>query len=258
MQNSKTQNTTRTISDIGLLWMETCRHLTKKRKSNITTVTLEQMFNIGNRSVIFLLITVGFIGMVMIYQSCFQLQRITGDLSMIGPNFIKIVIFEIGPSITGLMLATRVGAGIAAELAAMKVTEQIDALRMTGVSPVEYLILPRFTASVVMTMMLTILTISIAIVTGGISAYIWFDINPRLFFRLDQVESWDVITAVLKAFCYGQIIPIVSSFFGFRAQNGSAGVGDATTSAVIGSSFGIILCNFFISAIILILRDIIT
>ena len=112
-----------------------------------------QLYAVGNKSLVFIIVTLGFIGMVMTYEACLQLSRVTGDYSQIGANFIRLIVSDFGPTLTALMLATRVGAGIAAEIGSMKVTEQVDALRMSGVLPIDYLIVPpiRVSATVMTT-----------------------------------------------------------------------------------------------------------
>ena len=175
-----------------------------------------QLHAIGNRSIVFIVVTLGFIGMVMAYEACNQLGRITGDYSQVGGQFIRLIVSDFGPTLTAMMLATRVGAGIAAEIGSMKVTEQIDALRMSGVLPIDYLIVPRFLASMIMTLVLSVI--------GGLVMF------------------------VVKAAAYGAAIPIVAGFCGLRARGSSEGVGWATTAAVIGGSFAVIVLDFVISA----------
>ncbi len=209
---------------------------------------VHQMYVIGNRSLLFIVVTLGFIGMVMTYQSCLQVNRITGDPSRVGVEFAKLIVQDFGPTLTALMLATRVGAGIAAEVGSMKVTEQIDALRMSGVAPIDYLIVPRFLACVVMTLVLSIFGSVIAFGAGGLAAYLSFDVNPRIFFDIGQVNYTHLTLGVIKALCYGMTIPVISGFCGLRAQGSSEGVGWATTAAVIGSSFAVIALDFVISA----------
>ena len=208
-----------------------------------------QMYIIGNKSLLFIAVTMGFVGMVMVYQSCMQLDRITGDLSQLGPEFLKLLIQDFGPSITALMLATRVGAGIAAEVGSMVVTEQIDALRMSGVTPVNYLIVPRFLAALVMTSVLTIFGIMVAYGAGGLTAWASFDVNPRVFFDITRVRAFDVGIGATKALLCGTAIPVISGFCGLRARGSSAGVGAATTAAVIGSSLAVIVIAFIISGV---------
>src|SRR5205085_4042085 len=110
------------------------------------------------------------IGMVITYEACLQLSRVTGDYSQVGGQYLRLVVSDFAPTLTALMLATRVGAGIAAEIGSMKVTEQIDALRMTGVLPIDYLIVPRFIASLVMTLMLATIGGTIMYTAGGLTA----------------------------------------------------------------------------------------
>ncbi len=214
---------------------------------------VKQMHSIGNRSLVFVAVTMGFVGMVMVYQSCLQLNRITGDLSQVGREFIKLLIQDFGPTITSLMLATRVGAGIAAEVGSMKVTEQVDALRMSGVTPIDYLIVPRFLASLVMTLVLCIVGCLIAYLAGGLTAWASFDVNPVVFFDVSRVGSLDVLLGTSKALACGIAIPVISGFCGLRAQGSSVGVGRATTNAVVGSSLAVIIIAFMISTMGLIL-----
>ena len=214
-----------------------------------------QLHAIGNKSVLFIIVTLGFIGMVMTYEACMQLSRVTGDYSQVGTQFLRLIISDFGPTLTGLMLATRVGAGIAAEIGSMKVTEQIDALRMSGVLPIDYLIVPRFIASLVMTLMLSVLGATVMYGAGGLTAQYTFGVNPHLFFDISLIRPRHVILMVVKALSYGAAIPVVAGFCGLRARGSSEGVGWATTAAVIGSSFAVIVLDFVISAAALFLTD---
>ena len=207
----------------------------------------EQLWVIGNRSLLFVAVTLGFIGMVMIYQACLQFSRAIGDLSQVGVQFVRLIVSDFGPTLTAMMLATRVGAGIAAEIGSMKVTEQVDALRMSGVLPIDYLLVPRFVASVVMTVALAIIGGAIMYGAGGLTAYLSFNVNPRTFYDLSMVQPRHLVLGLLKAVSYGAAIPIVSGFCGLRARGSSEGVGWATTAAVVGSSFAVILLDFVLS-----------
>jgi phospholipid/cholesterol/gamma-HCH transport system permease protein len=209
---------------------------------------VRQMHSIGNRSLIFIIVTLGFIGMVMTYQACLQLSKVTGDFSQVGPQFIRLIISDFGPTLCGLMLATRVGAGIAAEIGSMKVTEQIDALRMSGVLPIDYLIVPRFIASIVMTLALATVGSMIMYAAGGVTADFSYGVNPNAYYDLSQLQPRHFGMFVIKAVAYGAAIPIVAGFCGLRARGSSEGVGWATTAAVIGSSFAVIVLDFIISA----------
>jgi phospholipid/cholesterol/gamma-HCH transport system permease protein len=206
-----------------------------------------QMFVVGNKSLLFVGVTLGFIGMVMVFQSCLQLERITGDLSQVGPEFLKLLVQDFGPTITALMLATRVGAGIAAEIGSMVVTEQVDALRMSGVTPIDYLIAPRFIACLVMGGVLTVFGVAIAYVAGGLTAWSSFELNPRLFFDPSRVRFFDLGLGLVKTASYAMAIPVISGFCGLRARGSSEGVGAATTAAVIGSSLAVIVLDLVLS-----------
>ena len=214
-----------------------------------------QMYSIGNRSIVFIAVTLGFIGMVMTYQACLQLGRVTGDYSQIGGQFLRLLISDFGPTLTALMLATRVGAGIAAEIGSMKVTEQIDALRMSGVLPIDHLIVPRFVASIVMTLMLSVLGSAVMYAAGGLTAQASFGVNPHTFFDMAFVRPRHLVLFLVKAATFGAAIPIVAGFCGLRARGSSEGVGWATTAAVIGGSFAVIVLDFVISATALLLTD---
>jgi len=207
-----------------------------------------QLYSIGNRSLVFIAVTLGFIGMVMTYEACLQLARVTGDFSQVGSQFLRLIISDFGPTLTGLMLATRVGAGIAAEIGSMKVTEQIDALRMSGVLPIDYLIVPRFIASLVMTLVLAVFGAVVMYTAGGLTAKYSFGVNLGLYFDASQVRARHVVLLVIKAIAFGAAIPVVAGFCGLRARGSSEGVGWATTAAVIGGSFAVIVLDFVISA----------
>jgi phospholipid/cholesterol/gamma-HCH transport system permease protein len=207
-----------------------------------------QMYAIGNRSILFVVVTLGFIGMVMAYEACLQLSRVVGDFSQVGSQFARLIVSDFGATLTGMMLATRVGAGIAAEIGSMKVTEQVDALRMSGVLPIDYLIVPRFVASIVMTLALTVIGSVVMYAAGGLTAQYSFGVNPNSYFDLHLVRPRHLVLLVIKAASYGAAIPVVAGFCGLRARGSSEGVGWATTAAVIGSSFSVIALDFTISA----------
>jgi phospholipid/cholesterol/gamma-HCH transport system permease protein len=240
----------RAIVELWTVYVSTIAGLLRASKRPRGEI-LRQMYSIGNRSLIFIIVTLGFIGMVMTYQSCLQLSKILGDFSQIGPQYARLVVTDFGPTLTAMMLATRVGAGIAAEIGSMKVTEQIDALRMSGVLPIDYLIVPRFVASLVMTLALSTLGALVMFTAGGLTAQYSFGVNPHLFFDLSLIQPHHVVLMAIKALTYGAAIPVVAGFCGLRARGSSEGVGWATTAAVIGSSFAVIVLDFLISAIAL-------
>ena len=210
---------------------------------------LQQMFEIGNRSVVFITVTMGVLGMITVLQALMQLEQILPDFSMVGPAFIQSMVRAFGPTVTALMIATRVGSGIAAEIGSMVVTEQVDALRMCNADPIDYLVTPRFVACTLMTLMLTIYGILVGVLCGAAVAMNVWEILPENFFRLDLVKSGDVISAILKCVAYGMAIPIVSSQAGLETTGGSEGVGAATTRAVVAASFSVVVLDLLVSGL---------
>jgi phospholipid/cholesterol/gamma-HCH transport system permease protein len=206
-----------------------------------------QMYAIGNRSVFFLSITMGFLGMILVYQAGLQVKRVVPDFSMLGATYLELLVRDFAASLGALMLATRVGAGIAAEIGSMVVTEQVDALRMCAADPIDFLIVPRFLASVIMTLALTVWAGTVAYCAGAATAYFAFEVSPETFFNMNLVDAGDLTTGLVKCVAYGAAIPVVSGYCGLSTFGGSEGVGWATTRAVVNSSLAIIILNFFIS-----------
>lgn len=206
-----------------------------------------QCYDVGNRSLVFITMVLGFLGMILIYQSGFQAQRIVGDLQLLGALYAQMLFREFAPTITALMLATRVGTGIAAEIGSMVVTEQVDALRMNNADPVQYLVVPRFLASIVMTFVLSVLAVVVAYLTGMWVAFEMFAVNPGTFFNTNLLEWGDLIIFTLKAVAYGIAIPVIAAEAGLSAFGGSEGVGWATTKSVVNASLAITFIDFILS-----------
>ncbi len=209
---------------------------------------VRQMYEIGNRSLFLVTVVMGFIGTILVLQAGLQTKRVVPDLSMLGASYLELLVRDLAASIVALMLATRVGAGIAAEIGSMVVTEQVDALRMCAADPIDYLVKPRFLASIVMTTMLTIWSGGVAIVTGMITADVVFQVTPRTFWNLSLLHRSDLLICLVKCIAYGAAIPVVSAASGLSTFGGSEGVGWATTRAVVNSSLAVIILNFVISS----------
>jgi len=212
-------------------------------------VVLAQCYEVGNKSVFFLTVTMGFIGMILVFQSGLQARRIVPDLTMLGATFLEMLVRDLAPSLAALMLATRVGAGIAAEIGSMVVTEQVDALRMCGVDPVDWLVVPRFLASLVMTVVLIFYAGTVSYLAGGATAWAIFDVLPMTYFNPSLLDVGDFSIGFTKCLAYGAAIPVVSGWCGLSARGGSEGVGNATTQAVVSSSLAVIVLNLLISGV---------
>jgi phospholipid/cholesterol/gamma-HCH transport system permease protein len=206
------------------------------------------MYEIGNKSVFFLTVVMGFLGMILVYQAGLQTKRVVPDLTLLGATYLELLVRDLAASIGALMLATRVGAGIAAEIGSMVVTEQVDALRMSAADPIDYLIKPRFIASILMTGVLIVWSATVAFCAGMATAYVMFDLSPQTFMNVSLVDAGDLTVGLVKCVAYGAAIPIVSAHSGLSTFGGSEGVGWATTRAVVNSSLTVIMLNMVISA----------
>jgi phospholipid/cholesterol/gamma-HCH transport system permease protein len=210
---------------------------------------IRQCFEQANRSLFFLSVTMSFMGAIMVIQACIQAQQLVGDLNSIGPGFLDLLINEFAPTIGATMIATRVGAGIAAEIGIMSVTEQNDALRLCGTDPVSFLVVPRVVAGILMMPLLAIWAACVAYYTGGLVAYRSFHVSYDQYFSIRMIDWHDLSTGLIKALAHGAALTLIASFYGLRAQGGSAGVGNATTKAVIGGIFAVLVLDFILGGL---------
>jgi len=206
-----------------------------------------QMYEIGNKSVFFVTVVMGFIGLIGIYQSGTQAKRIIPDYTLLGASYLQLLIRELAASVGAMIIATRVGAGIAAEIGSMVVTEQVDALRMCAADPIDFLIKPRFVASIVMTTVLIIWIVTVMFLAGAVTAWSFFDVPFRTFFNFSMVKTGDLVIGFAKCIAYGAAIPVVSGYCGLSTFGGSEGVGWATTRAVVNSSLAVVILDLIIS-----------
>jgi phospholipid/cholesterol/gamma-HCH transport system permease protein len=239
----------RQLRSLGWVTARTFAFAFRSPKSRKKGEVLGQMYEVGNRSLLFVTATMGFLGMIMIFQGCLQAQRIIGNLSLIGPVFLQLLVRDFGPSICALMVATRVGSGIAAEIGSMVVTDQVDALRMCGADPVNYLVVPRFLATTVMMFVLAVYAVFVAHIAGMFTAHLGFQVAPETYLQTFMVQASDVVTGCVKAVTFGMTIPIIAGWCGLTTRGGSEGVGWATTKAVVATSFAVILENLLISSL---------
>jgi len=191
----------------------------------------------------------GFTGGILVIQAAFQVRRQIGDLSIVGPAFLQLMVREFGPTIVAMMVAARYGAGVSAELAAMRVSEQVDALRMSGAEAAPALVAPRVIAGLVGMLPLVIYGTLIAYVSGGFAAQAAFGVSWHSYASTGMVDAVDVVVGLAKSVAFGVAVPLVASQAGLAARGGSAGVGRATTRAVIASSLTVLALDFFLGAV---------
>lgn len=211
---------------------------------------IRQMEEVGVNSIPVVLIMAIFTGMVLALQSYTGFRRFNAE-AFVGTVVALSMVRELGPVLSGLMVSGRVGAGMAAELGTMQVTEQIDALYTLATNPVKYLIVPRFLAALSVMPLLVILSDIIGIIGGYIVSVSLLGTNPTIYTKRtwDYMELDDIYIGLLKACIFGMIIAVVSCYQGFYTRGGAEGVGKATTRAVVLSSLVILVSNYFITAL---------
>lgn len=218
----------------------------RRRPPSVRRITAEA-FECGNRSILFVCVTMAFFGLILVYEGCVQALNLIPDLSAAGPATIRSTIRVFGPTFTGLMAAFRLGAGISAEAATMVVTEQDGALRVTGSSPAAWLVAPRLLACVGVLPALTVLGCLSAIGAGGLLGWLHFDIPPSVFFSLGSVDAGDAVTGGIKAVLNGVVIPVIAAAAGLRTRGGAEGVGISATDAVVRASVAVVIVEFAVS-----------
>jgi len=211
----------------------------------------KSMIDIGFFSVPVVGLTAVFTGAVLVLQSYTGFSRFSAESGI--PTVVVLSITrELGPVLTGLMVAGRMGSSIAAELATMKVTEQIDALTTLSVNPIKYLVTPRVIAGVIVFPLLVLIADSIGILGGYIVATDVLSFNKAIYLKntMEYLEIDDVISGIIKAAIFGFIVTICGCYNGISSKRGAYGVGIATINAVVMSSILILFFNYITTGIL--------
>ncbi|MGK2963426.1 MAG: MlaE family ABC transporter permease [Gemmatimonadaceae bacterium] len=222
---------------------------------------IQQMESIGVQSLAIVILTGFFTGMVLALQSSVQLKTF-GATMYIGRLVAGSMIRELGPVLAGLMVAGRVGSGIAAQLGSMRVTEQIDALNTLGTDPIRKLVTPRILAALIMLPVLTVITDFAGILGGSVIAVAYVGIPTSLYWQTvwEQIAGGgfvfkyipnDFIHGLFKPFVFGGIIALVACHFGLKTTGGTEGVGISTTRTVVTASILILVTDYFITQLLL-------
>ncbi len=212
---------------------------------------LKQMEQIGFNSIPVVITTALSTGMVLALQSYTGFKRF-GAETLIGSVVALSMTRELGPVLTGLMVAGRAGAAMAAELGTMRVTEQIDALSTLATNPMKYLVVPRFIASTVMMFFLTVLGMMIGITGGYFVGVKVLGSNPVTYINnsINNTEVKDIWYGLIKALVFGAVVGLIGCYKGFHTEGGAEGVGKATTGAVVASCMLILILDYFLSALL--------
>ena len=213
---------------------------------------MEQMYQLGVRSLTITNLTVLFTGMVLAVQTAHSLRAYGGEL-FLGDIIALSIVRELGPVLAALVVAGRVGAGITAEIGTMAVTEQVDALRVLAASPVKKLVVPRVGALVIILPLLTVLSITLGIFGGLLMAMQEVGQSKAFYMNhaLGALEIQDVFAGVGKTVFFAVFIGIIACYNGLHATGGADGVGKATTNTVVMGSISVIVSDFFLTKIFL-------
>jgi phospholipid/cholesterol/gamma-HCH transport system permease protein len=234
------------LGQLAIFAQETIRAMFRRR--SLSRALLYQLYFIGVKSQAVVLITGAFTGMVLAAQTYFQFHKVHMDTATLAVVSVSMC-SELGPVLTGLMVAGRVGAALAAELGTMRVTEQIDALRTLATHPIDYLVVPRTLATVLAMPLLTAGSIAIGIGAGYVVCVQFLGIEPGYTWHntIAFTSIQHPIMGLIKSVIYGAIIGLVACYKGMSCGEGAEGVGRATTEAVVYASITILVSNFFLT-----------
>jgi len=209
---------------------------------------MPQLYQVGTMSIPVVMLVGGFVGAVLGVEIFDQFAAI-GQETRIGGVINISSVKQIGPVLTAVMIAGRVGGAVSAELGTMKVTEQIDALRVMGADPISFLVVPRFLACLIMVPILTVISDLLGVFGGYLVVVRGFNVDPGAYWQFSRifVGNWDLFTGLAKSVFFGGAIAMISCYKGFHARSGAAGVGQAATEAFVYSFIVIIVSNFFLA-----------
>ncbi len=234
------------LGDWSLFAARTLGWMVRRRPSHGTLIT--SSYFVGVRSLIVIVITGAFIGMVLAVQA-FNQFRTLGLTSRLGSLINVSVIRELGPVLAATMLSGRVGSAMAAELATMRVTEQIDALSCLGANPIHYLVVPRFLACVLLIPLLTAVADFTGVMGGAFLSIHVYHVESNSYWThaTEVIGLWDLNTGLLKSVFFGGVIALISCHRGFNSKAGAEGVGRAATEAFVASFIAILVLDFFLA-----------
>ncbi len=234
------------IGEVSLLTARTARALTK-RPYEIRAI-FYQMEALGVQSTAIVATTSIFIGMVMTIQFAFGLQRF-GGIEYIPRVIVLSFLRELGPTLTAIIVGGRIGSGMAAEVGAMNVTEQVDAVRALGADPHKKLVLPRVVAAILVMPILALISLFLGTIGAILVCQLEYGIPAQFFLRssLQVVQMSDLFSGLAKTPVFGYLIAIIGCHFGLRTTGGTEGVGRSTTRTVVVVSIAILISDFLLT-----------
>ncbi len=216
------------------------------------SLVIAQFDQIGVRSISIVVITSAFIGMVLALQTAYSLESFGGKL-FVGKVVSLSLVRELAPVLMSLMVGGRVGAGIAAELGTMRVTEQIDALRALATSPIRKLVVPRVLATTLMFPLLTIVSCALGILGGMLIAVANLQLSANFYMRsvIETLKYNDLASGIGKTFFFGFATGLIACYNGLRTTGGADGVGRSTTMTVVTAAITVLIMDFFLTKLFL-------
>lgn len=242
------------LGDFSLFSFQTLGWMVRRRPAPGTL--LPNFYVVGVRSVPVVAITGMFIGMVMAVQMFNQFNKM-GMATRLGSMINITVVRELGPVLAATMLAGRIGSAMAAELATMRVTEQVDALSCLGAHPLHYLVVPRLLACGLLIPLLTVMADFMGIMGGAFICTRLYGVEAHFYWAHTEyyVSMWDVTMGMAKAFFFGCSIGLISCHRGLNSQPGAEGVGRSATEAFVTSFVAILILDFFLGILLLAIYD---
>ncbi len=239
------------VQDYSLLAGRSIANLFRQPRYLADTIQQADIIGVGSLPIVVL--TGFFTGAVLALETSSTLQKF-GSLSLTGELVSFSMVRDLGPVLTGLMVAGRNASGMASELGSMKVTEQIDAMRALGTDPTKKLVTPRVIATVVMLFFLTIISDLLGVIGGFIVSYFLLGLDSSQYWAssYQRLEYDDIEMGLLKPILFGFVIATVGCYYGLTAKGGTQGVGRATTQAMVTASVLILLVNLLITRLLMV------
>lgn len=221
----------------GISWREVLRH----------------MAELGASSALLVGVGMYFFGTVMVTIAWAQARKYTGTVGVVGPAYFELILREFAPMLTALLAASRQAASTTAELGAMSVNEQVEALELSAADPLAELVVPRLIASTLTLPLLTVIGTFTATASAVLTLTYFFQVDGTTFMDPALVDPGDIICAVTKSVVCGAFIPIAASLRGLRAKGGASAVGEAVTTGVVEACMGCLLLDFLVAAVFLLI-----
>ena len=236
------------LGNIGIMFLQSI-YWTFRRPFKLNYI-FKQMEFVGVNSIMVVIITGTFTGMVLALQSYYGFRKF-GAEGLVGTTVALSMTRELGPVLTSLMVTGRAGSAMAAELGSMRVTEQIDALTVMALNPIKYLVVPRVIASFLMFPVLTSISNFVGIIGGYLVGVKLLGINEGAFINkiIKYLDLEDIYNGLIKAAVFGIIMSVISCYKGFYTSGGAEGVGKSTTEAVVMSSVTILVTDYVLTSL---------